>query len=363
MLRMANVGPDDYLIDLGSGDGRVVVTAAKRGARALGVDLDRHLLGVAKESAQREGVAACATFREQNLFETDLAGATVVTTYLLPDMNLKLRPKILALPAGTRVVAHDYHMGDWLPDDRETLSVPEKKVGLVGVSYIYLWHVPAQVAGRWQGTIPVRAGRPPLSSSSFEQKFQMLTGQCDRRSRGARPGCGRRRLRGDALAFRLEVGPTRTSGALRVPWPGRRRRCARHRVRLASPARGRAASLDARGALPRRRRERTEPQRCGVCCARYNRRPIEPDGRGVGPAFARRRVARIPQCPPRRRLPSSRSPTARVFRGRSIGADGATVGRGGVQHRDDRLPGDPHRSRPTAGRSSRSPIRTSATPA
>jgi Methyltransferase domain len=206
MLRMANVGPADYLIDLGSGDGRVVITAAQRGARALGVDLDRYLLGMANASAQREGVAARATFREQNLFETDLADATVVTTYLLPDMNLKLRPKILALPPGTRVVAHDYHMGDWLPDDREMLSVPEKKVGLVGVSYIYLWHVPARVAGRWQGRIPYGSGIAALEFD-LEQKFQALTGQAtsvaERPTRLRTPT-----LRGDALAFLLEVGPT-----------------------------------------------------------------------------------------------------------------------------------------------------------
>ena len=206
MLRMANVGPADYLIDLGSGDGRVVITAAKRGARALGVDLDRHLLRIANDSAQREGVAARATFREQNLFETDLAGATVVTTYLLPEMNLKLRPKILGLPPGTRVVAHDYHMGDWLPDDRETLSVPEKKVGQAGISYLYLWHVPARVAGRWQGPIPSGAGTAALEVD-FEQKFQVLTGQAT--AVAGRPTRLRTpTLRGDALAFLLEVGST-----------------------------------------------------------------------------------------------------------------------------------------------------------
>ena len=155
MLRMAEVGPSDYLIDLGSGDGRVVITAAQRGARALGVDLDRYLLGVATEAARRAGVAERATFREQNLFETDLAAATVISTYLLPDMNAKLRPKILALKPGTRVVAHDYHMGDWLPDEQQSLKIPEKKVGLEGVSYVYLWHVPASVAGKWRAVIPV----------------------------------------------------------------------------------------------------------------------------------------------------------------------------------------------------------------
>jgi len=207
MLRMAQVGPGDYLIDLGSGDGRVVVSAATRGARALGVDLDRHLLGVANEAAKREGVTDRATFREQNLFETDLAGATVITTYLLPDMNLKLRPKILALPPGTRVVAHDYHMGDWMPDRRETLEVPEKKVGLEGVSYVYLWYVPAQVAGRWRTELPV-AGKWTPFEFELEQRFQIVTARAaaiaSRPTRVQAP-----RLRGDALTFGVELGPGR----------------------------------------------------------------------------------------------------------------------------------------------------------
>jgi len=207
MMRMAQVGPGDYLIDLGSGDGRVVVSAANRGARALGVDLDRYLLGVANEAAKREGVADRATFREQNLFETDLAGATVITTYLLPEMNVKLRPKILALKPGTRVVAHDYHMGEWLPDQRETLEVPEKKVGLEGVSYVYLWHVPAQVAGRWRTEIPV-AGRLVPFEFELEQRFQVVTGRAaaiaSRPTRLQTP-----RLRSDALSFTVELGPGR----------------------------------------------------------------------------------------------------------------------------------------------------------
>lgn len=207
MLRMAQVGPGDFLIDLGSGDGRVVLSAASRGARALGVDLDRHLLGVATESAQREGLADRATFREQNLFETDLAGATVIATYLLPDMNLKLRPKILDLKPGTRVVAHDYHMGDWLPDERETLNVPEKKVGLEGVSYVYLWHVPARVAGKWRTEIPV-AGKQAPFEFELAQRFQVVTGQAyaiaGRPTRLQTP-----KLRSDSLAFTAELGPGR----------------------------------------------------------------------------------------------------------------------------------------------------------
>src|SRR5215212_9872019 len=142
MLRMAKIGPNDFLIDLGSGDGRFVITAAKKfGARGFGVDLDAHLLKIARDSAQKEGVAERAQFVEQNLFETDLGKATVISSYLLPEMNVKLRPKILALKPGTRVVAHDYHMGDWYPDEQKDIPVPEKVVGTPGVSYIYMWVV------------------------------------------------------------------------------------------------------------------------------------------------------------------------------------------------------------------------------
>jgi SAM-dependent methyltransferase len=207
MLQMANVGPADFVIDLGSGDGRVVIAAAKRGARSLGVELDRHLLALAADSARREGVADRAAFREQNLFETDLRDATVVTTYLLPEMNAQLRPKLLDLKPGTRVVAHDYHMGDWLPDWRETLAVPEKTVGNPGVSYIYLWYVPARVAGRWQTEIPVGRQQLPLEFE-LAQRYQRLTGRAyavgGRPTRLQTPS-----LRGDALEFHLELGPGR----------------------------------------------------------------------------------------------------------------------------------------------------------
>lgn len=172
MLRMAKMGPNDFLIDLGSGDGRFVITAAKKyGARGFGVDLDQYLLRTARENAQKEGVADRARFVEQNLFETDLSQATVVSSYLLPEMNLKLRPKILALKPGTRVVAHDYHMGSWYPDAQLDIPVPEKKVGAAGMSYVYLWYVPAKVAGKWQGQL-----NNANYELAFDQLFQIVEG-------------------------------------------------------------------------------------------------------------------------------------------------------------------------------------------
>src|SRR5690348_9909292 len=138
MLRMAKISASDYLIDLGSGDGRIVITAAKKfGASGFGVDLDTYLLKMANENAKKEGVTDRVHFVEQNLFETDLSRATVISSYLLPEMNQKLRPKLLALKPGTRVVAHDYAMGEWDPDQEKTLIVPEKVVGDPGKSYAY----------------------------------------------------------------------------------------------------------------------------------------------------------------------------------------------------------------------------------
>lgn len=175
MLKLGRVGSGDYLIDLGSGDGRIVISAAKLGARGLGVDLDPVLLGLASQNAAREGVADRAVFRRENLFATDLTPATVVTTYLLPEMNLKLRPKILDLAPGTRLVAHDYHMGDWTPDERLTLAVPEKKVGQPGLAYVYLWVVPATIAGRWQSQLSVGGKRADFEFD-LRQRYQMVNG-------------------------------------------------------------------------------------------------------------------------------------------------------------------------------------------
>jgi hypothetical protein len=217
MLTMAKIGPKDFLIDLGSGDGRIVITAAKKfGSQGFGVDLDSYLLRLARDGAKKEGVADRATFVEQNLFETDLGKATVISSYLLPEMNLKLRPKILALKPGTRVVAHDYHMGDWYPDAQKDIPVPEKVVGTPGVSYIYLWVVPAQVAGKWQAQLSI-AGKETPYEIAFDQLFQILEGTV-RSGADSAPLRGRL-TNGDQITFTTQ--PKGSPGGQRHEFNGR----------------------------------------------------------------------------------------------------------------------------------------------
>ena len=158
MLRIADVGADDYLIDLGSGDGRIVIGAAKRGARALGIDIDPTLVAKGRENAAAAGVSDRTKFVAQDLFDTDLSRASVVTMYLLPEVNLRLRPKLLALKPGTRLVSHDWNMGEWEPDETIELRTPEKPVGLGGKSRIHLWIVPADARGHWVAEIPQQGG-------------------------------------------------------------------------------------------------------------------------------------------------------------------------------------------------------------
>lgn len=172
MLRIAEVGPDDMLIDLGSGDGRVVIGAALRGARGLGVDIDPELVAEARVNAARAGVASRARFEQRDLFDTDLSQASVITLYLLPEINLKLMPRLLALAPGTRVVSHDWDMGPWLPDETLSVRAPDKPVGgRNGLAYIHLWVVPAQVAGEWRGRIEGLGGEWVLR---IRQTYQML---------------------------------------------------------------------------------------------------------------------------------------------------------------------------------------------
>jgi len=138
MLKIANVGKNDVLYDLGSGDGRIPIAAAKRfGTRGVGVDIDPDRVREARENATKEGVSDRVKFFQQDLFETDIKDATVVTLYLLPDVNLRLRPKLLSeLKPGTRVVSHNYDMGDWAPLKTVTVKLPE------GEHTVYFWIVP-----------------------------------------------------------------------------------------------------------------------------------------------------------------------------------------------------------------------------
>ncbi len=167
MLELGGVGPGDYLIDLGSGDGRIPITAALRfGTRGFGVEIDPRLIGTSRDNARKAGVADKVRFDERDLFITDLSQATIITMYLLPDVNIKLRPKLLGLAPGTRIVSHDWDMGDWMPDKGMVVAAPDKRVGLVKQSKLWLWVIPARVDGRHSG-----AG----IELSLEQKYQQLT--------------------------------------------------------------------------------------------------------------------------------------------------------------------------------------------
>ena len=142
MLKLAGVTKDDFVIDLGSGDGRIVITAAKLfGARGFGVEIDPRLVVESNANAAKAGVADRARFVEQDLFKTDLSQATVITMYLLPDVNLMLKPSLQKLKKGTRVVSHDWDMGDWLPERDITVAAPSKSLGLKKESRLMLWTI------------------------------------------------------------------------------------------------------------------------------------------------------------------------------------------------------------------------------
>lgn len=171
MLRLAKVDAKDVLYDLGSGDGRIVVTAAKEfGTRGVGVDIDPERVADGREAAKRAGVTDKVRFIEGDLFKVDLRPATAVTLYLLPAINLRLRPKLLEeLRPGTPVVSHDFDMGDW---------APEQKVA-VGRSTVYRWTIPARVAGKWEYRVPAGAGREEQHRLNLTQEIQKIDGNVE----------------------------------------------------------------------------------------------------------------------------------------------------------------------------------------
>lgn len=204
MLRMAQVTADDVVYDLGCGDGRIVITAAQKyGARGVGVDIDPRRVQESQANAAKAGVTDRVRFIEGDLFQVDIREATVVTLYLLPDVNLRLRPKLLReLRPGTRIVSHDYDMGDWEPDD--VVKVP-------GTTYqhaLYYWVVPAAVEGTWRWSLRTAAGEQ-VFTAHIRQQFQKISGEV-LQSGGPRAAITEGRLRGDQVSFQavLNLGGT-----------------------------------------------------------------------------------------------------------------------------------------------------------
>jgi precorrin-6B methylase 2 len=189
MLDLAQVTKNDFLMDLGSGDGRTVITAAKRGLRAQGVEYNPDMVSLAQRNAKEAGVTDRAQFVQADLFQTDFSKAQVITMFLLPSINMKLRPTILNMKPGTRIVSNTFTMEDWQPDQSETVSDCQSWCTA------HLWIVPAKVEGAWQ---------MPQGTLTLTQQFQMVSGTLG----STQIGSGR--LRGDALTF--TVGNTVYNG-------------------------------------------------------------------------------------------------------------------------------------------------------
>ena len=202
MLALAKVGPSDTVIDLGSGDGRIVIHAARHmRARGIGVEMMANLVEVSRRNASKAGVEDRVRFIVQDARAADLREATVLTLYLGPDLNFELMPRILAtMRPGARVVSHDFGISGWTPDAAERFEVPEKNYGRGGESAIYLWIVPANVAGRWQATAGEGAQRRSFEFS-LGQQFQFIEGTLH--AGGRNLPLRSASLRGDRIAFEL----------------------------------------------------------------------------------------------------------------------------------------------------------------
>jgi SAM-dependent methyltransferase len=232
MLQYAKVGPNDFIIDLGSGDGRIVRTAAKLfGARGFGVEIKEDLVRSSNEAAQKEGLADRVKFIKQDLFKTDISQATVLTMYLLPDTVNLLREKLLSeLKPGTRIVSHDYPLTGWIPEDMKQFDLPEK-VDISGVqtTIVWLYLVPAKVAGRWSAKMPPAVSRAP---ATLELKQQLTRVSGTARLDGKETSLEDVKLRGEHLSFRLtgrkgeftglvkgkSIEGTLEAGGAKAPW-------------------------------------------------------------------------------------------------------------------------------------------------
>ena len=197
MLDLAEVTSSDYVIDLGSGDGRTVIAAARRGARALGVEYNPDMVALSRRNAEKAGVAKRASFVTADLYKTDLSRATVITMFLLPEINMKLRPTLLGLKPGTRIVSNSFSMEDWEADKRAV--VEGEDAGCSSWCSALLWIVPAKVEGTW---------RLPDGELVLSQKFQMLSGTL------RKTPLSQGRVRGTDVSF--SVGKDRYSGSVRA---------------------------------------------------------------------------------------------------------------------------------------------------
>ncbi|QTD45661.1 methyltransferase domain-containing protein [Ottowia testudinis] len=166
MLLLAGLKPSDFVIDLGAGDGKIVIASALAGARGLGIEYNPDLVALARQRAQAAGVADRARFEKADIFESDFSRASIVTLYLLPRLNLRLRHRLLALTPGTRIVSHSFDMGDWRPD--ETTNA--------GGATAFLWLVPANVGGDWALRFPLSGGAEARGLLVVDQRFQQIGG-------------------------------------------------------------------------------------------------------------------------------------------------------------------------------------------
>jgi 16S rRNA G966 N2-methylase RsmD len=202
MLELAKVGPRDFVIDLGSGDGRIVLTAAQRySARGVGVDIDPELVQQSNMEAQRRGLSQSVSFKEQDVLQASIAEATVLTLYLLPGMMQSLQTKLMReLKPGTRIVSHDFPFGDWKPDREVSIDIPEK-YGTPGQwkSTLFYWVVPAQVHGAWNISVPGAAVQP--LRITFAQQYQYLDGNAV--VRGKRVAIAEGKVEADRVRLKL----------------------------------------------------------------------------------------------------------------------------------------------------------------
>jgi hypothetical protein len=212
MLKLADIGPSDFVIDLGSGDGRIVLTAAKVfGASGFGVEIKDELVKLSNEAAQKEGVAERVKFIKQDLFKTDISRATVLTMYLLPNTVNMLKDKLLTeLKPGTKVLSHDYPLAGWIPEKYVQMDL-EDKVAISGVTttLIYLYMVPAKVQGRWSAKVPDALGTGPMILN-LTQQVTRVSGSG--RLEGKEVVLEDLKLRGEQLSFRLAGRKTAFAG-------------------------------------------------------------------------------------------------------------------------------------------------------